>query len=259
LRTPGLIFKELVSGFKARGNHDASDTHSMLTAALQAYRDKNIIPSENQDLLRIESLRDQLLRSKAAIEKTEFGAGSRSLENNKNLELVRKVCRVSSKNKDACLLLYHIVKSLKPGRSLELGTCLGISSAYLATGLKHNGFGKLTTMEGSPGRADIARDTFHGLELSEIEVLEGKFNSTLDPFLKNHGQLDFVFIDGHHEEHATLRYFDTIMPSLHSGSIVVVDDVFWSAGMHRAWDAILYSGSFNQHVIYKGMGIGVIR
>jgi len=49
------------------------------------------------------------------------------------------------------------------------------------------------------------------------------------------GRLDAVFIDGHHDGAATLRYFETILPVLAPGAVVVFDDIGWSMEMHEAW------------------------
>jgi predicted O-methyltransferase YrrM len=47
-----------------------------------------------------------------------------------------------------------------------------------------------------------------------------------------------VFIDGHHEEHATLAYLERIVPFLSRRGVVILDDIRWSPGMRRAWTAI---------------------
>jgi predicted O-methyltransferase YrrM len=46
------------------------------------------------------------------------------------------------------MVLYKLVKNFKPLMWLELGTCLGFSSSYLAAVLKINNDGKVISMEG---------------------------------------------------------------------------------------------------------------
>ena len=51
--------------------------------------------------------------------------------------------------------------------------------------------------------------------------------------------MDFAFIDGHHDEDATLSYFHQVLSSLSEHSVLVFDDIRWSAGMAGAWRAIV--------------------
>ncbi|MFZ9719521.1 MAG: class I SAM-dependent methyltransferase, partial [Chitinophagaceae bacterium] len=56
--------------------------------------------------------------------------------------------------------------------------------------------------------------------------------------LKKMGKLDFVFIDGNHAYAPTLRYFNAMLPFVHSGTVMILDDIHWSAEMEKAWQAI---------------------
>ena len=69
-------------------------------------------------------------------------------------------------------------------------------------------------------------------------MVTGRFQDTLQGVLQERAPVDYAFIDGHHDEHATLRYFDQIHPHLAETALVIFDDVAWSAGMRRAWDAL---------------------
>jgi predicted O-methyltransferase YrrM len=44
-------------------------------------------------------------------------------------------------------------------------------------------------------------------------------------------RLDFAFIDGHHDERATVAYFQQMKPSLSPGAVVLFYDIKWSSGM----------------------------
>ena len=50
--------------------------------------------------------------------------------------------------------------------------------------------------------------------------------------------VDYAFIDGHHDEQATLDYFEQLLPHLAPRALLVFDDVDWSDGMKRAWQKI---------------------
>ena len=65
-----------------------------------------------------------------------------------------------------------MIKYYQPGSILELGTSLGITSAYLALAKPD---AKMITMEGSKEIAKKALQNFETLGLNNIELTEGKF------------------------------------------------------------------------------------
>lgn len=139
----------------------------------------------------------------------------------------------ASKPLFAALLLYHLAKRFRPGTALELGTNVGISSAYIAAGLQ--GRERLTTLEVSPYRLRLAREVHARLGLANIGYRQGLFVETLGPALQEIGSPDLVFIDGHHQYEPTLAYFEAIWPHARPGALFIFDDIRWSQGMRRAW------------------------
>jgi predicted O-methyltransferase YrrM len=147
--------------------------------------------------------------------------------------------RLSSKRYPWCLLLFQLVRKLRPASCLELGTCAGISASYQAAALELNGSGKLLTLEGAPDLARIATDHFAALGLSQrASVTAGAFRDTLPRALAECGPVDLVFVDGHHDEHATWEYYRQVLPCAGQGSVIVFDDIDWSPGMERVWQRI---------------------
>jgi len=47
-----------------------------------------------------------------------------------------------------------------------------------------------------------------------------------------------AFIDGNHRREPTIRYFEQILPFCHNNTILVFDDIHWSAEMEEAWNHI---------------------
>lgn len=116
---------------------------------------------------------------------------------------------------------------------------MGVSASYQGAALELNGFGRLVTIEGRPEVAAIASRTIASLALgSHVDARVGWFAEVLDDVLSEIDDLDYAFIDGHHEGAATLDYFRRISPRLEGGGIVVIDDIAWSNDMRAAWDAI---------------------
>lgn len=151
---------------------------------------------------------------------------------------VGAICRRRSKGRLWGILFHKLVRELGPLSALELGTCLGVSTAYLAGALERNRQGRLLTLEGASALADLAATGLRDLGLTRVEVRAGLFQDTLGPVLREMPRLDFAFIDGHHDEHATLAYLEQILPCLSRRAILVFDDIAWSEGMSRAWGAI---------------------
>ena len=181
----------------------------------------------------IEPLRRQLLRQSAVVELEDFGAGSRMHPSYKRR--VSEIAQSSLKPKKYAQLLYRMARYYRPASVLELGTSLGITTAYLASA---GGDTPVTTMEGATAIAAIARNNFDRLGLRNITLREGNFDHTLPRWLQLHPRVDFAYIDGNHRQEPTLRYFNWLLPYVHNDTILVFDDIHWSSEMEAAWATI---------------------
>ena len=202
----------------------------------------------------IEKRRKQLLADSSEITIEDMGAGSK--QNASNIRTIQYVARTSATSGKYAHLLYHLVEHYKPETIVEMGTSLGIGTAYLATG---NTNAKLITLEGSHSIAEKARETFRVCNLSHVEVVEGNFNQTLSPVLESLKRVDFAFIDGNHTKEATLRYFEQIVPYCTSKSILVFDDISWSEGMNEAWNTIIADECVRVSIDVGKLGIVFFR
>lgn len=181
----------------------------------------------------LENLRKQLLKDERVITVTDLGAGSHI--NNQKQKAVKSIAKNALKPKKLAQLLYRLAKEFKPKQILELGTCLGLTSAYFAKALPQ---AKVVSMEGCPQTAKIAKENWQKLGINNVEVIVGNFDETLAPFIAQQQNLDFVFIDGNHRKEATLNYFNLCLPKVHEHSVLVFDDIYWSKGMQQAWEQI---------------------
>jgi predicted O-methyltransferase YrrM len=169
---------------------------------------------------------------------------------------VRDACK-ASKPPVPSLLMYLLVREFKPTRIIELGTNLGISSAYQALALKANGDGQLATFEASPYRQRIARELHTRLGLDNVTYVLGLFQDTLAPWLSQASPVDFAFIDGNHQYEATLAYGDLILAHAKPDAILVFDDIRWSAGMKKAWARLKNDRRFQLVIDLSGIGVCV--
>jgi predicted O-methyltransferase YrrM len=124
--------------------------------------------------------------------------------------------------------------------------------------MRHNGRGRLVTLEGAPGLAAIARRTLGDLRLADVDVEIGRFDTVL-PRVLSDGPYGFAFIDGHHDEAATVGYHRQLLPHLDPGAVLVFDDIAWSDGMARAWGVVARDPSTAISVDLGAMGVCIAR
>lgn len=182
---------------------------------------------------KIERRRKDLLQDTTEIEVQDFGAGSK--QNASNIRKINYIARTSLSQGKYARLLYNLVNRYQPRTILELGTSLGISTAYLSYGAPN---ARIVSLEGSPTIAEIAKKTMHDCSCNNVEICVGNFNDNLASVLQSMQYVDFAFIDGNHTKEATLRYFEQILPFCNENSILIFDDISWSEDMFEAWEMI---------------------
>ncbi|MBD1397575.1 class I SAM-dependent methyltransferase [Pontibacter sp. JH31] len=181
----------------------------------------------------VEELRQELLQDHRKLLVTDFGAGPKA-----GLKKERKVsyiARTSAKPAKYAQLIFRLVSHFQPETVFDLGTSLGITTSYLA---KANSKATVYTFEGCPSIATEAKANFRKLGIANVRQVIGNLDETLTEQLQKVGQLDFVFFDGNHRYEPTMRYFEACLSKHHEYSVFVLDDLYWSAEMKRAWQDI---------------------
>jgi predicted O-methyltransferase YrrM len=182
----------------------------------------------------IEACRRKLLSSKEQINCTDLGAGAGNKAGGE-LRAVRDIAKRAVKPAKYGQLLFRLVNYFQPRTVLELGTSLGITTAYLRAA---NLATEVRTVEGCPETAAIAQKNWEQLGYKHIGLHIGNFDEVLPEILKESKPLDLVYFDGNHRKQATLDYFNKCMEKKHEKSVFVVDDIYWSEEMKEAWDEI---------------------
>ena len=136
------------------------------------------------------------------------------------------------------MFLHLCADSFEARVILEMGSCVGISGAYLASAHSRP---RLLTLEGSEALAAIAQQTLNAVS-DNAEVVVGVFEQTLqrtlDRLSAEQQKIDLAFVDGHHEEAATLNYVDAISKCLSPRGLIILDDIYLYEGMWLAWQVL---------------------
>ncbi|GAA4783446.1 class I SAM-dependent methyltransferase [Olivibacter ginsenosidimutans] len=185
------------------------------------------------DEQQIESKRSALKKDSRMITVTDYGAGS--MLHHGKAKKVKTIAKNALKPQRVAKLLARLANRFSPQMIIELGTCLGITTAYLASATPS---AHLISIEGCPQTAAIAQQNLQDLSIKNVTVKVGNFDELLPQILQEIPRVDFLFIDGNHRKEATLRYFNWCLPKVHPQTVLIFDDIYWSKGMKEAWTII---------------------
>lgn len=202
----------------------------------------------------IEELRRKLLKNSTLLEIQDLGAGSRISASKKRK--VQEVAATAVKPRRFGHFFYRLVRHYRPGTILELGTSLGVTTAYLAAA---NHASEVITIEGSESIHQTAVKNFKELGLQNIKALQGNFDTVLPEVLNRLDNIDLAYVDGNHRYAPTLEYFHQLLHKVHNHSILVFDDIHWSREMEEAWDTIKYHADVRCTVDLFFLGIVLFR
>jgi predicted O-methyltransferase YrrM len=177
----------------------------------------------------IEKIRSLLKKDKRILNVIDFGTG------NKQQKSVAEIASRSLKSAKYGQLLYRLSDHIKARYTLELGTSLGLTTSYLAASSSSN---KCVSLEGCPEIADLAIQNLKELSLKNVQIIVGDIDLTLPEVLNDFNQLDLIFIDANHTSKALLHYFELCLSKVHNDSVLVIDDIYWSGDMEKAWKSI---------------------
>ena len=187
----------------------------------------------------IEERRQAMLHAPKRIEVTDYGSKGQGATYSC---LVSDVARNSLESARNAQVFFRIVNWLsheagKPLEIIELGTNLGITTAYLASVSASN---HVTTYEGSESLVELAQLNWKKLGLKNIEVVQGNIDETLlihsrKSKVESKKTFDVAFVDANHRFEPTCRDIDFLAARVHEKSMIIVDDIHHSKDMERAW------------------------
>lgn len=179
---------------------------------------------------KIESIRKELLLDDSQIYVEDFGTGKSGFRK------ISNIAKRSLKKTKEAQLLHRLAWASRPCNVVELGTSLGITTAYFAS---IDSRMPCYSLEASSEVLGVASQTISKCGLSNVSLISGDIKDTLPILLNNITQLGFVFFDANHTKQATLEYFDMCLSKLGPNSVFVFDDIHASKGMTEAWSEII--------------------
>ncbi len=177
----------------------------------------------------METLRENLFFDDRVLTLKDYGTG-----NDREMK-VMDIAKTSLKKPRWAQLMFRIVNFTKAKSVLELGTSLGLTTAYMAS--VHTDV-RVVSLEGCEEVAAIARENFAKLEVKNIEIIVGDIDETLDRALEKMPVPDVVFFDANHTYEATMLYFNRCLEHIAPHTVFIFDDIYWSKEMSRAWAEI---------------------
>lgn len=195
----------------------------------------------------IENERKRLLRSSSMIYVNDLGTGK------SGKRFVKSIARRSLKSSRSAQMFFRIFYDVRPKVAVELGTSLGITTAYLSKAAE---CGTLHTFEGSQSLVSEARIVNRNCSLIDNVVFHvGNINQTLPLFLSSETTVDAALIDANHTFDATLYYFNLLISHLSDGGVIIVDDIHYTKSMHDVWLRIIGDPKVNLWFDFYEFGV----
>lgn len=231
---------------------NVTDRHSLQAPFIFEFYSKFIQGIKNNVCIdEIEAIRKAFLKDHSKIRGIDFGAGSRITKSagDKTVAMIAKHGISSQKD---CIFLSELVKLIQPKTSIELGTSLGIATAYLSKSIRH---GSICTFEGNDELVQKSSTLFRHLNCQNVQLVKGNIDEKLPSQLTQLDKVDFAIIDANHTYEALLLYFDLLKSKMSDSGVVVIDDIRWSVDMYRGWKKIISDDAVTNSIEFLNKGV----
>jgi hypothetical protein len=125
-------------------------------------------------------------------------------------------------------LYYALCRATKPAIVVETGVASGVSSAFILKALAANGSGTLHSID--LPLLEPKAERFVGAAIPQHlkrawHLHRGRSKRLLHPLLQKVKGVDIFIHDSLHTYRNMRREFDTVLPFLHSNSVIIADDI----------------------------------
>lgn len=236
------MFLDFLKYYIQAGNAHSIHSPFIFELYTKVYKDFKKLPEFDS----LEARRKTLQRDARDLEIQDLGAGS----NYRNRK-VRDVARHALKSPYWAQFFYRLIAYYNYKNAVELGTSLGLTTAYLASA-----GAKVWTFEGCENTLNVATEGFRSLD---IHTVLGNIDHTLPATLAHLPELDLVLLDANHRYEPTLRYFRTCLEKMSENGVMIFDDIYWSAEMKQAWKEICADPRVSLSVDFFHIGLVFFR
>ncbi len=155
-------------------------------------------------------------------------------------------CSKSAVRLETGLLLYELVRTVQPKRTLEVGLAYGASALFICQGHQDNGAGFHTAIDPhqfqryrSVGLLNVQRAGFQDV----FRLIQEPSFHALHQLYERGERFDFAFIDGAHFFDSVVVDFFYIDMLLQIGGCLAFDDL-WMHGVRKAASFVLRNRSY---------------
>lgn len=153
--------------------------------------------------------------------------------------------------------LFMCCLMLRPKCILDIGTGVGVSSAYLAAAQKCSGVeGIVETIDASPYRTRIATQLHGVLGLDNVHYSTGIAREVLPNVLERSGKFDFALIDADHGLKPFLWFYEMLIKAAAPGALLVFTGVEGTnEGVKAAWNRMRNDPRSYSSATSSGLGL----
>jgi predicted O-methyltransferase YrrM len=140
-------------------------------------------------------------------------------------------------------LLFNIIRFMRSGRCLELGTAYGMSGLFILASInKYSPSGSLVTVEGWEKLAAISSPILKQRYAEIVSCYIGETKKVLPEITSSLGKIDFLFHDSGHSRSDYINDFECVVNNLAPGAVVLFDDIRWESPHFSDKNADTYGG-----------------
>ena len=114
-------------------------------------------------------------------------------------------------------------------------------------------------MEGSSNRVNFAQEVIKRSALMNVKVHTGQINEELKEILQKIRGRYVAFVDADHRYGPTIEYVSSILDRAGEEAVIILDDIYWSREMNRAWNEIIKWPRVRISIDLFQMGILLLR
>jgi len=158
------------------------------------------------------------------------------LNEHRELRSEHSFVRHSSVSRKYGSLLYRISLWFQPEMIVELGTGMGISTIYLSSACPEI---PLHSIEEDRERTALAAQLICRCCPGPVSIHWGEMDEKLELIKPLIPERFMAFVDGNHHYEPTVEYLRLLMDRAGDESVIIMDDIYWSRGMQRAWKEVV--------------------